>query len=167
MTPQKKNLLATQRRKQGDQEGTGGPGRPGQRHAQEEQAGRYRSSSVIPVFQPNFQYFHSLQRTHHIVLGLQASTHHDVLNVDLLLLLHQLITKSLPQLLISNIFKNQPQTTALGLTDYSKIRPRVLVTQKHLTASTHKKSVEPCLQHHIFANRFPIYKPTTTPTSCI
>ena len=51
------------------EEGTGEPGRPGQRRAQEEQVGRFCSSSVLPVFQPNFQYLHSLQRTHRIVLG--------------------------------------------------------------------------------------------------
>ena len=65
-----------------------------QRHAPEEKVGRYCSSSVPPVFQPNFQYLHALQRTHHIVLGLSsinpsrcsecgsaaaASTHHEVI----------------------------------------------------------------------------------------
>ena len=50
---------ATQRIILGNQEGTGEPGRPGQRRAQEEQVGRCCSSSVL---QPNFQYLHSLQR---------------------------------------------------------------------------------------------------------
>ena len=63
---------ATQRRTQGNQEATSEPGRPGQRRAQEEQVGKYHSSSVIPVFQSNLQYLHSLQRTHHIVLGLSS-----------------------------------------------------------------------------------------------
>ena len=64
------------------------------KHAPDEKVGGYYGSSVPPVFQQNFQYLHSLWKTHHIILGIQASTHHDVLSVDLLLL-HQPITKSL------------------------------------------------------------------------
>ena len=61
---------ATQRRK------TGKPG--GDRRAREARTetrtGRtsYCSSSVLPVFQTNVQYLHSLQRNHHIVLGLSS-----------------------------------------------------------------------------------------------
>ena len=43
---------ATQLRIQGGQEVTSGPGRPRQRHAPEEKVGRYRGSSITPVFPP-------------------------------------------------------------------------------------------------------------------
>ena len=69
----------------------GGDGRAREartKHTPDEEVGRYRGSSVTPVFQPNFlalvrggrtQYLHPLWRTHHVVIDLQSSTHHEVL----------------------------------------------------------------------------------------
>ena len=115
--------------KQGNQEGTGEPGRPGQRRAQEEQVGKYQSSSVRPVFQPNFSissFFVEIPIT--LFLDFQASTHHDVLNVDLLLL-HQPITKSLNA--DSLLFPNASVVDAFG----AELRSCCFFRNRHLIFS--------------------------------
>ena len=84
-----------------------------------------RTSWQVSKLQPNFQYLHSLQRTHHIVLGLSGKTHHDVLNVDLLLL-HQPNTKSLNA--DSLLFPNASVVDACG----AELRSCCFFRNRHL-----------------------------------